>query len=159
MKILIFKVFAIDFDKFRDKFLREFTHARYSIRLYIVWYGKFYSKRHDAQQIRDNLIFEEIQGGSIGRVFEVNGAYEMDIEAEFKGLCTHVCSRIRIIRTHTRVVNLFFSFLASIPFLYSGVHRSKHACDTTSLYLSGIVHARVNTRDKRAINNIILISI
>lgn len=42
---------------------------------------------------RDNLIFEKVQGSSIGRAFEVNGAYEMDTEAESRGL----------VRVHVRV--------------------------------------------------------
>jgi len=98
------KVCATDF---LSKFLREFTrailkrHSLYSTLYRVTRQVLFQTPRCAAN--RDNLIFEEVQGGSIGCVFEVNGAYEMDTEGESKGalharVFAYMCVSVR---THT----------------------------------------------------------
>lgn len=81
--------------------------------IYRAWHDVLFQTLRCAEN-RDNLIFEEVQGSSIiGRTFGINGAYEMDTEAEYGGfarVCVCVCVYTRAYRRVGGKLRLFSTF-------------------------------------------------
>lgn len=90
----IFHIRAVDFQYFSrgDFRTRDARRSLFDSPVYRTTRRVLFQTPRCAEN-RDNLIFEKVQGSSIGHTFEVNGAYEMDTEAESRGL----------VRVHVRV--------------------------------------------------------